>query len=171
MIGIILWVIVIFIIMCYAAPGFFTLFLILIPVLFIYFYICDEAPIWYQEWRNKRWKKKGYHPKNVIETHFSKRKNLCEWGFIDLISKVKKAKGIKGEYYTEIEMYDEIVTGRNNSIGKYFDINVYYLYSAYEELEHINSTNIKAYVGKDNYAAMAILIEAGILVFNEKPVY
>ena len=81
-------------------------------------------------------------------------------GFLKRLRCVHSATSVNGAKYVSIQTNGRVCTGIRESTGSYFTIDVDKLYSAYYELERINTKTLKKYVNSVQSPSLAILIEA-----------
>lgn len=80
--------------------------------------------------------------------------------FLKRLRCVHSATSVNGAKYVSIQTNGRICTGIRESTSLYFTIDVDKLYSAYYELERINTKTLKKYVNRVQSPSLAILIEA-----------
>ena len=80
--------------------------------------------------------------------------------FLKRLRCVHSATSVNGAKYVSIQTNGRVCTGIRESTGLYFTIDIDKLYSAYYELERINTKTLKKYVNRVQSPSLAILIEA-----------
>lgn len=83
--------------------------------------------------------------------------------FISMISQVTTAESIEGSYYDDIKVVGKFIIGVRRSTSKSFKINIENLYSAYMELDVIDTITLKSYVNGVQSPAYAILMRANLI--------
>lgn len=83
--------------------------------------------------------------------------------FISMISQVTTAESIKLRYYDDIKVVGKFIIGVRRSTSKSFKINIENLYSAYMELDVIDTITLKPYVNGVQSPAYAILMKANLI--------
>lgn len=83
--------------------------------------------------------------------------------FVKRLRNVHSATGVNGAKYASIKTTENTCTGVRESTGKPFTINLDRLYTAYYELEHIDTATLKNYVNRVQSPSLAILIKANLV--------
>ncbi len=83
--------------------------------------------------------------------------------FLKRLQSVHSATSLTGVRYSSIQIKGNECCGIRESTGKSFEINIDKLYSAYSELEQINTVTLKNYVGRVQSPSLAILLKAELV--------
>ena len=90
---------------------------------------------------------------------------LSKKQFLELLKTVKEATSVQGVHYSQIRVTEnKIVTGRRDTTGASFNIEINKLFDAYKENEHINTSVLKRYItNRVQSPGLAILLEMRIV--------